>query len=274
MLPTAELAALTLSYVRTDMLQTIKDSWKVDPKLTELIQQLIGHKEEVNGYSYTNQQLRKKGKLVIGNDQGLRQEILKLWHNSVGGGHSGIDHIYRRVASLLYWKGLKMDVEFYVKKCDVYQKSKYDPSAYPGLLQPLPIPSMAWSSISMDFIEGLPKSKGKEVIWVIVDRLTKCAHFIALSHPYSALDIARLFMEHIFKLHGMPADVVSDKDPMFTSKLWQELFAIQGVTLNTSTTYHPQYDGQTEVINKCLETYLRCYCFDSPKDWVQYLNFG
>lgn len=161
-----------------------------------------------------------------------------------------------------------------MKKCDVCQKSKYGNSAYPGLLQPQTIPALAWSSISMDFIEGLPKSKGKEVIWVVVDRLTKYAHFIELTHPYSAMDIAKLFMEHIFKLHGMPEDIVSDRDPVFTSKLWQELFAIQGVTLNTSTAYHPQSDGQTEVVHTCLETYLRCYCSDSPKDWAQYLAFA
>lgn len=163
---------------------------------------------------------------MIGSDQTLRQKILYLWHNSVGGGYSGIDHTYRRVASLFYWKGMKTDVEEYVKKCDVCQKSKYDHFAYPGLLQPLQIPSVAWSSISIDFVEGLPKSKGKEVIQVVFDRITKYAHFIALSHPYSALDIAHLFMEHIFKLHGMPVDIVSDRDPVFTSKLWQEIFAI------------------------------------------------
>lgn len=111
----------------------------------------------------------------------------------------------------------------------------------------------------MEFIEGFPKSLGKTVIWVVVDRLTKYAHFIALSHPYSASDITKLFMENIFKLHGMPEDIVSDRDHVFTSKLWQELFLMQGVTLSTSTAYHPQYDGQTEVLNRCLETYLRCF---------------
>lgn len=91
----------------------------------------------------------------------------------------------------------------------------------------------------MDFIEGLPKSKGRSVIWVVVDRLAKYAPFVALSHPYTASELAKLFMEYIYKLHGMPSDIVSDRDPIFTSKLRQELFSVQGVTLSTSTAYHP-----------------------------------
>ncbi|XP_070041479.1 transposon Tf2-1 polyprotein [Nicotiana tomentosiformis] len=123
----------------------------------------------------------------------------------------------------------------------------------------------------MDFIEGLPKSKGKTVIWVVVDRLTKYAHFIGVAHSYTATDIAKLFMEHVFRLHGMPEDIVSDRDLVFTSRLWQELFSMSGVTLSISTAYHPQSDGQTEVVSRCLETYLRCFCSDSQKDWSYYL---
>lgn len=108
----------------------------------------------------------------------------------------------------------------------------------------------------MEFIEGLPKAQRKSVIWVVVYRLTKYAQFIGVSHPHSVGDIAKLFMEHVFKLHGMPEDIVSNRDPIFTSKLWQELFSMHGVTLSTSTAYHPQSDGKTEAVNRCLETYL------------------
>ena len=196
-----EIAALSLSTLRTDLLQAIMNSWITNPELQELMHQLDNLKEEVKGYSLINQQLRKNERMVVGSSVMLRKEILQLWHDSVTGGHSGIDHTYRKVAALFYWRGMKEEVENYVKKCDVCQKSKYDHSASPGLLQPLQILALVWSSISMDFIEGLPKYNGKEVIWVVVDRLTKYAYFIAVKHPYSAIDIAKLFMENIFKLH-------------------------------------------------------------------------
>jgi len=99
--------------------------------------------------------------------------------------------------ALFYWKGLKSDVVELVKSCDVCQRCKHENVAYPGLLQPLEIPDEAWQSISMDFIEGLPKSRQKDVIMVVVDRLTKYAHFIALAHPYTAESVAEIFMEGV-----------------------------------------------------------------------------
>ena len=121
------------------------------------------------------------------------------------------------------------------------------------LLQPLSIPTTPWTDVSLDFVEGLPKSMGFEVILVVVDRLTKYVQFVPVSHPYSAAKIAFLYMQHIFKLHGMPSSIVSDRDANFTSLFWSELFRLQGTVLAMSTTYHPQTDGQTEIVNKSLE---------------------
>lgn len=119
----------------------------------------------------------------------------------------------------------------------------------------------------MYFIEGMPKAHGKEVIFVVIDRLSKAAHCMALKHPYTALEVAQILMDSVFKLHGMPNTIVSDRDVVFTIKFWKELFKLQKVSLLTSTAYHLQIDGQTEVVNRCLECYLRCMTFDRPREW-------
>jgi IS30 family transposase len=113
--------------------------------------------------------------------------------------------------------------------------------------------------ISMEFIIGLPKSGNKSVIMVVVDRLSKYAHLCALQHPFTASMVSHIFMDQVFKLHGMLHSIVYDHDPTFTRNFWQELFKLQGTQLHLSTTYHPQTDGQMEFVNKCLETYLRCF---------------
>lgn len=151
-------------------------------------------------------------------------------------------------------------------------KNKFENKLPPGLLQPLPLPETAWTHITMDFIEGLPKSDNKDVIWVIVDRFTKYAHFVALSHPFTSEHMVDLFKTHFYRLHGLPSVIVSDHDRIFTSHVWKKLFEDAGVKLHLSTTHHPQSDGQSERVNQCLETYLRCLTFSRPKKWHSLLD--
>jgi transposase InsO family protein len=126
----------------------------------------------------------------------------------------------------------------------------------------------------MDFVEGLPKSQGKDVILVVVDRFTKYAHFISLNHPYTAQDVVTVFLDNVFKLHGLPRVILTDRDPIFTSNMWQSLFKALEVKFHLSSAYHPQTDGQTERVNQCLENYLRCMCFNSPKRWHYWLSLA
>jgi transposase InsO family protein len=130
---------------------------------------------------------------------------------------------------------------------------------------------MAWQSISMDFIDGLPPSGGKNCIMVIVDRFSKYAHFLPLAHPFSPLQVTKMFASQIYRLHGLSLSIVSDHDKVFTSQLWQELFCLAGVSLNMSSAYHPQTDGQTERVNQCVETFLRCFISACLTKWINWI---
>ncbi|PKI34301.1 hypothetical protein CRG98_045299 [Punica granatum] len=143
-----------------------------------------------------------------------------------------------------------------------------------GLLQPLPIPEMVFEEISMDFITGLPSSKGKTIILTVIDRLSKYGHFIALPAHITSHRVAEVFVNNIIRLHGVPRVIITDRDPKFMHSFWQEINRLQGTTLAFSTAYHSQTDGQTEALNKCLEMYLRCFLADSPHRSVQMLPWA
>lgn len=166
------------------------------------------------------------------------------------------------------------DVKNYVKTCEICQANKASNHKSYGLLQPLPIPQQAWEDISMDFVTHLPPSNGKTTIWVIVDRFSKSAHFIPLPTHYTAMSLAPLFLTEIYRLHGMPKTIVSDRDRIFVSKFWKEIFRLSGTTLAFSSAYHPESDGQTEVVNRILQTYLRCFAYDAPNRWLNYLHLA
>lgn len=166
---------------------------------------------------------------------------------------------------------MQKSVEEYVAKCNVCKQAKHEHVRYPGLLQPLKVPPHSWHTVTMDFVEGLPRSKTADCILVVVDKLTKYAHFIPLKHPFSAHQVAIAFVDNVYKLHGLPKVIVSDRDPIFTSKLWTELFKLTETTLAMSSSRHPQTDGQTERVNQCLETYLRCFVHACLRKWRHWL---
>jgi hypothetical protein len=137
-------------------------------------------------------------------------------------------------------------------ECLVHQQNRGETIKTPGLLKPLPIPSQRWEQVSMDFIRGLPKSEGKNVNMVVVDRLKKYAHFFSLSHPFKESIVATTFMKTIQKIHRVPKIIVSDRDPIFTRNFSTKLFSCLGTQLAHSSSYHPQFNGKTEIVTKCL----------------------
>ncbi|GJU05072.1 putative mitochondrial protein [Tanacetum coccineum] len=151
--------------------------------------------------------LKRKGRVVVGNDLELRKELIKYFHNEAIGGHSRVYVSTKKLNAVFYWKGLKKMVKQWVRECDIFQRQKPDLSAYPRLIQPLPIPERVWIEVTMDFIEKLTVSNGKSIIMVVVDRLTKYAHFMALSHPFSASQVAQVFMDNVNKLHRLPKSI-------------------------------------------------------------------
>ena len=147
-------------------------------------------------------------------------------HASPLGGHSGFLITYHRVKKYFFWDGLKSDIQNFVAEFLVCQQNKVETIKTSGLLQPLSIPSQRWEEVSMDFITGLPKSEGKSVIMVVVDRLTKYAHFCELSHPFKASKVSTAFMEAIQKIHGNPKIMVGDRDPISLEIFGQNYFLV------------------------------------------------
>ncbi|WJX50794.1 hypothetical protein P8452_37049 [Trifolium repens] len=268
-----EICAMTSSLQWKDA-HILQEEFLQDPHLQKIVDDLQQNLGSRPGFEFKHGILLYEGRLVISNKSVLIPTLLKEFHETAQGGHSGFYRTYRRIAANVYWVGMKNTVQEFVRGCDVCQRQKYLASSPGGLLQPLPIPDRIWEDISMDFITGLPKSRGFEAILVVVDRLSKYCHFITLKHPYTARTIAEVFVKEVVRLHGIPLTIVSDRDPIFMSNFWQELFKLQGTKLKMSSAYHPETDGQTEVVNRCLETYLRCFIADQPKTWVLWIPWA
>ena len=167
------------------------------------------------------------------------------------------------------------DVERYITSCNVCQKTKVEQNHPSSLLQPLPIPSTPWESVSLNLIVHLPTTKrGHTAIVVFVDRLTKMAHFVATTTTIDAPGVAQLFFNEVVRHHGYPANLVSDRDARFTSKFWQTLAKLSGIELRMSTAFHPQTDGETERTNRTLEQMLRAYVNYAMDNWDNMLPYA
>jgi hypothetical protein len=208
-------ALLSMTELVPSWKSEIVSSYEGDSLAQELLALLPVQPGAKPPYTFHHGLLRRKDRTYIGSsgEGELRKKLVEAFHDSPMGGHSGATVTYKRLVSHFSWPGVKKDVKLHVSYCDVCQ-SKPEHLYPAGLLQPIPIPDRAWHTIHMDFIKGLPQSAQYNTILVVVDRLTKLAHCIALAHPYTASMVAEVFLQHIYKLHGCPSVIISDRDKL------------------------------------------------------------
>ena len=214
--------------------------------------------------------LYRNGLLWVPKD--LVRTVLESEHDSKVAGHFGQDKTIEIVRRNFWWPKMDSDIIGYIQSCLECQQDKSRRHRQYGLLSPLELPYAPWQSIAMDFITDLPESSMCTELWVVVDRFSKMAHFIPLSPGgKKAEDLARIFAREIWRLHGLPRDIVSDRDSRFTSDTWRVFLAALGVRPRMSTAFHPQTDGQTERTNQVIEAYLRSFVNKEQSDWVELL---
>jgi hypothetical protein len=186
-------------------------------------------------------------------------------------GHFGVKKTYDVLVAHFFWPKMRRDVERYVSRCTTCNKAKSQLNPH-GLYMPLPVPSVPWEDISMDFVLELPRTKrGRDIIFVVVDRFSKMARFTHCHKSNNASHVAEMVFTEIVRLHGVPNTIVSDRNAKFLSHFWRILWFKLGTKLLFSTTYHPQTDGQTEVVNHTLSTILRAILKTNLKLWEECL---
>ncbi|KAL0561578.1 hypothetical protein IC582_002012 [Cucumis melo] len=256
---TMQLAQLT---VQPTLRQRIIGAQSNDPYLVE--KRGLAEAGQAEGFSLSSDGgLVFERHLCVPSDSAIKTELLSEAHSSPFSMHPGSTKMYQDLKRVYWWRNMKREVAEFVSRCLVCQQVKAPRQKPAGLLQPLSIPEWKWENVSMDFITGLPRTlRGFTVIWVVVDRLTKSAHFVPGKSTYTASKWAQLYMSEIVRLHGVPVSIVSDRDARFTSKFWKGLQTAMGTRL----------DGQTERLNQVLEDMLRACALEFPGSWDSHFH--
>ncbi|KAI3815298.1 hypothetical protein L1987_14960 [Smallanthus sonchifolius] len=203
----------------------------------------------------------------------LRTFLMNEAHKTRYSIHPGADKMYQDLRQLYWWPGMKKDIALYVAKCLTCSKVKAEHQRPSGLLEQPEIPVWKWENQAMDFITKLPRtSSGYDSIWVIIDRLTKSAHFLPIREDFKVEKLARIYIDEVVNRHGVPVNIISNRDARFTSRFWQSLQKALGTRLDLSTAYHPQTDGQTERTIQTLEDMLRACVIDFGGNWDSHLS--
>ena len=256
---------------RPNLLNRVLEAQKKDEKISATIDQ-IGDGKETEFTVNENGVLYYKDRVCVPDDDELRKAILEEAHSGFFAIHPGSTKMYQDLKLSFWWSGMKRDVSEFVTKCLVCQRVKAEHHVPSGLLQPIRIPKWKWDRITMDFVVGLPLTgRNHDSVWVVVDRLTKSAHFLPVRTDYSLNKLAELYIKEIVRLHGVPISIISDRDPRFTSRFWGKLQEAMGTRLNFSIAFHPQMDGQSERVIQILEDMLRSCAIDYEGSWDQHI---
>ena len=195
---------------------------------------------------HTDGSLRYRGQVVVPQLTELREEILKEFHCSRFSVHPGGTKMYHDLRGQYPWSGMKRHVRDFVRRCLTRQQVKAEHQRPAGLLQPLEIAEWKWEHITMDFVTHFPRTSWKhDAVWVIMDRLTKSAHFLVVQMTFTPEEFCRFYIRKIVRLHGVSVSIVSDRDPRFTAQFWKSFQKAMGTQLSMSTAFHPQTDGQS-----------------------------
>jgi hypothetical protein len=212
---------------------------------------------------------------VIPADSNLKKEIFDEAHLSKFSIHQGSTKMYQDLKENFWWSNMKFDIAKYVSECDTCHGMKASHLKSAGVLQPLSIPTWKGDDISMEFIVGLPLTARKKYsIWVIMDRLTKTAHFIAVHTTYLVQHYAELYIDQIVRLHGIPKTIIYDRGTQFVARFWEQLHECLGTKLIRSSSHHPQTDGQTKRVNQIVEDMLWASILHFDKNWDKCLSLA
>ena len=210
-------------------------------------------------------------RIYIPRDKKLREEIMRMNHDSMMAGHPGRFKTQELITRNYWWPLIQSDIKKYINGCEVCQRTKSKRSQPAALLNPNKTPTRPWEIVTVDFIGPLPESQGYNAIMVVVDRFTKGAHFIPTTIEITSLGTAKEFRDHVFVHHGLPRKIISDRGTQFVSAFMTDLFKLLGMAANRSTAYHPQTDGQTERVNQEIEQYLRIFINHRQTNWADWL---
>jgi hypothetical protein len=262
------ISAIDVDQLLPEAKERIMEKAMLDDKYRELCKQVSRDGNIDKNFAMINDLLCWKNRIYV--PEGIRKRIIQSEHDLKVAGHFGRERTLELMSRNFYWVNMERDIRKYCNECDICQRTKAPRHAKHGLLHPLELACKPWTHINTDFITDLPESEGATIILVVVDRFTKMAHFIPIKKKDSPT-VAQAYLENVWKYHGFPEDVVSDRDSTFTGSFFTDLYNYLGIKRSISTAYHPQTDGQTERINQVIESYLRSYCNYERNDWASML---